>query len=262
MAASSGSAERACTRPQMQCDSTLANPRSSTDGRQRARQRTARRAGTRPAAQLIGGSSRPTSRPSSRQGAGRDGEAGPPEDRRARHRVSLPAVRVGDRPHHGQGHPGRPLGERRGEGLSARLRRDDESLPEPPRRISRLRAGGGGAGRHSRAGNLHAAPLGQAGGAHVVHALPQPRGARGSGRLPDRRRARQPSPHPRPVQEGPRPGAAPRHRAGDDVAEEGREGPAERRLLATPTATTSTSSRACGPSTCGSSTIAGRWAST
>ena len=56
--------------------------------------------------------------------------------------------------------------------------------------------GGGGAGRHSRARNLHAAPVGQAGGAHVVHALPQPRGARGSGRLPDRRCARQSPPHP------------------------------------------------------------------
>ena len=188
--------------------------------------------------------------------------AGARADRRARHRISLSAVRVGDRPHHGQGHPGRPLGIDRREGLSARLRRHDEPLPEPPRRISRLRAGGGGAGRHSRARNLHAAPLGQAGGAHVVHALPQPRGARGSRRLPDRRRARQPPPHPRPVQEGPRAGAAPRHRAGDDVAEEGRGRRSRTAATRAPIAITSTSSRACAPSTCGSSTIAARWAST
>ena len=42
---------------------------------------------------------------------------------------------------------------------------------------------------------------------------------------------RQSSPHPRRVQEGARAPAQARHRAGDDVAEEGRERPAERRLF-------------------------------
>ena len=75
----------------------------------------------------------------------------------------------------------------RQEGLPARLRRHHESLPQPARRLSRLWAGGGRAGRHPRARDLHAAPVGQAGGAAVVHAVPQPRGARRSRRLPDRR---------------------------------------------------------------------------
>ena len=111
--------------------------------------------------------------------------------------------------------------------------------------------GGGRAGRHSRARDLHAAALGQAGGAHVVHAVPQPRGAERAGRVSHRRRARQSPPHPRPVQEGPRPAAPARHRAGDDVAEEGRERPARTAATPIPIATTSTSSRACGPSICG-----------
>ena len=41
---------------------------------------------------------------------------------------------------------------------------------EPARRVHRLWSRGAGAGRHSRSGNVHAAALGQAGGADVLHA--------------------------------------------------------------------------------------------
>ena len=184
------------------------------------------------------------------------------EDRRARHRISLSAIRVGHRPHHGQGHPGRSLGIDRQEGLPARLRRHHESLPQPARRLSRLRAGGRRAGRHSRARDLHAAPVGQAGGAALVHAVPKSRGARRSRRLPDRRCARQSPPHPRSVQEGPRATASPRHRAGDDVAQEGRERPAEWRLLQSLLLSHRPVREPAGPFICGSSNTAGRWAST
>ena len=48
---------------------------------------------------------------------------------------------------------------------------------------------------HPRARHLHAAALGPARRARLVHLLPQPRGARGSGRVPDRRLPRQPAAH-------------------------------------------------------------------
>ena len=86
--------------------------------------------------------------------------------------------------------------------------------------------------------------------------LPQPRGEGESRRLSDLRLPRQSPAHPRRVREGPRPAAAPRHRARDDVAEEGRRRQSGRRLFASPIAITSTSSKACARSTCGSSNIA------
>ena len=104
--------------------------------------------------------------------------------------------------------------------------------------------------------------LGQAGGAALVHAVPQPRGARRSRRLPHRRCARQSSPPARAVPEGPRAAASPWHRARDDVARRATRAASRTAATPIPIAITSTSSRACGPFTCRSSTIAGRWAST
>ena len=60
----------------------------------------------------------------------------------------------------------------------------------------------GRARRRPGARNLHAAAVGQARGAHVLHAVPQPRGARKSRRLPDLRLPRQSPAHPRPIREG------------------------------------------------------------
>ena len=98
---------------------------------------------------------------------GRIGEAGQSEDRPTRNRVSVPAVRLDYRPNLRQGHPRRSLGKHRRARIPARLRRDGQSLPQPPRRVPRLRPPRQGARRHPGARDLLSAPLGQAGGTAV-----------------------------------------------------------------------------------------------
>ena len=132
--------------------------------------------------------------------------------------------------------------------LPAGLWRDRQSVPQPPRRISRLWARGRRARRRSRARDLHAAALGQAGGAHVLHAVPQPRGAGQPRRLPDLRLPRQsPAASTTSSRRITGPAAAAWHRARDDVAEEG-PGRQPDGGFASPIATTSTSSKACARS--------------
>ena len=119
-------------------------------------------------------------------------------------------------------------------GFPAGLRRNRQPVPEQTWRISGLRAAGKGAGRYPGAGNLLPAALGQAGRPDLVHPVSQPGRARGSRRLPDLRQPRQSAPHPRAVPgRSRRPAPAPRHRAGDDVAQAGRGRQAGRRLLET-----------------------------
>ena len=104
------------------------------------------------------------------------------------------------------------------EGLPARVRRDGEPLHRPPRQLHRLRTRGRRARRHPGAGDLPAAPVGPEGRARLVHLLPQPRGARGSRRVPHLRLPRQPQAPAGGVRGGDRPAPSRRHRAGDDVA--------------------------------------------
>ena len=99
------------------------------------------------------------------------------------------------------------------------------------KQLYRLRPGSLRTGRHSRSRHLRAAAVGQARRARVLHLLPQPRGAGQSGRPSDLRLPRQPAHPARGVpEEAQGPASAPRLRAGDDVAEEGRGRPARRRL--------------------------------
>ena len=132
----------------------------------------------------------------------------------------------------GKGVPADHWETRRRTGLPAGLRLDRQPVRRPPQELHRLWAGSLRAGRHSRSGDLRPAALGQAGRARLLHLLPQPRGTGQSGRASDLRLPRQPAHHPRGVQEDPQGAAsAPRLRAGDDVAEEGRGRAAGRRLL-------------------------------
>ena len=103
--------------------------------------------------------------------------------------------------------------------------------------------------RHSRAGDLHAAPLGQAGGATcgarcsaIARSEQEPGAFLTADAHGDLRRIHD------PIQKGARAGAPARHRAGDDVAEEGRAGAAGGRVFPIPIAIISISSRACGRS--------------
>ena len=62
--------------------------------------------------------------------------------------------------------------------------------------LHRLRPRGGRARRHARARDLRGAAVGPQGRARLVHLLPQPRGARGSRRVPHLRLPRQPEADP------------------------------------------------------------------
>ena len=71
----------------------------------------------------------------------------------------------------------------------------------------------------SRSRTRSSAPVGSEGRPRLVHLLPQPRGARGSGRVPQLGLPRQPQTHAGGVREGHRAPSPRRHRARDDVAQ-------------------------------------------
>ena len=141
-------------------------------------------------------------------------------------------VRFGHRPHYGQGHSGGSLGGHCEKRLSTRLRLNRQPIRQSPRRVPRLRPGGRRAGRRARPGNFHAATVGQARRAHVLHVFrnrEEDVKIRGGFLTADcrgnLRRIHQ------QFTEELRHAHAPWHRAGDDVAEEGRPAAAQRRLL-------------------------------
>ena len=99
------------------------------------------------------------------------------------------------------------------------------------RQLHRLRPRGLRAGRHPRPGDVRAAALGparRAGSSARCSATARRTTTRG---VPHLRLPRQPAPDPRAVPEGPQgPAPAARHRAGDDVAQEGPRRQAGRRV--------------------------------
>ena len=109
-----------------------------------------------------------------------------------RHQVPVLPVRLGDGADHGQGHTGQALRHDRPQGLPARVRLHRQPLHRSPRQLHRLRPRGPRAGRHRRAGDVHAPALGPENGPGVVHAVQGPRGGSGWWRLPHVGLPRQP----------------------------------------------------------------------
>ena len=154
-------------------------------------------------------------------GAGGPGQAGARKDQGARHQLYLLSVHIGDRTHCRQGCAGRSLGSACRARLPAGLRRDREFVPGSTLAVHRLRTGSHGACRHPGSRDVLSVAVGQAGGARLLHHLPQSRGEGRCGRVPDLRLPRQSAARARAVPGRPRPAHASRLRAGDDVAEKG-----------------------------------------
>ena len=154
-----------------------------------------------------------------RRGTRRSRPTRPRADRPRRHHVRVLPVPVRHRADHGQGRPGEALGDDRGEGVPARVRRDRQPLRRPARRLHRVRPRGRRARRDPRAGDVHAAPLGREGRTRVVPVLPQPRGAPGPGRAPHLGQPREPQAAPGRVRGEDWTAPSRRHRARDDVAQ-------------------------------------------
>ena len=133
------------------------------------------------------------------------------------HQVRLLPAGLGHGPGDGEGRRRLLLPAGRREGLPARLRRHRQPLRRPRRRLHRLRPRGVRARRHGGPVHLRDAPLGQPRRARVLRLL-----RHGDGRAARRRPAPEPQARGRRVRGGARLPVPDRHRAGDDVAQEGR----------------------------------------